>query len=288
MNNIYPYAGFWKRAAAWFIDGLVIYMASTLVQQILTPLLISPQTAQKIQQMQDKTAPFDPGVFLSLLPLIIGLIVIVTVLPWIYFAWMESSSKQATLGKMALGIKVVDRQGNRLSFKRALGRTLAKIISKFILNIGYYMAGATRKKQALHDKMAGTYVVDNGFQPGDDLPEVETHFGILATVIITEVLCMLAVVGLFIGAINFVVRQAKTNTVPRAVAKLQELAKNHDKLATPLQENGNVYYRHKDGYRVVLNDAFSNTLFLQDGTDTVCCEQRLGTDCTATKLPICE
>lgn len=225
MNSIYPYAGFWKRAAAWFIDGIVIYVATTLVQQVFTPFLIKPEMAQKLQQIQDKTAPFDPNVFMSLLPVIGCTMVIFTVLPWIYFAWMESSSKQASLGKMAVGIKVVDLQGKRLSFGRALGRTLAKIISKLIFNIGFYMAGATRRKQALHDKMAGAYVVDKDFQPGDDLPEVKTHFGILTTIIIAEVLCLLAIIGMFVALVTFAVHQVKntkTNNSPTPVVQIQQ------------------------------------------------------------------
>ena len=39
----------------------------------------------------------------------------------IYQAVMESSAKQATLGKMALGIVVTDLSGNRVSFGKASG-----------------------------------------------------------------------------------------------------------------------------------------------------------------------
>ena len=72
---------------------------------------------------------------------------------------MESSSKQATLGKMVLGIVVTDAGGNRISFGRALGRNLAKIISDIILFIGHFMVAFTEKKQGLHDLIAGTLVV---------------------------------------------------------------------------------------------------------------------------------
>jgi len=77
---------------------------------------------------------------------------------WIYEAAMESSSKQATLGKMALGLKVTDEQGRRISFGRATARYFSKIISGMILLIGYIMAGFTARKQALHDMIAGTLV----------------------------------------------------------------------------------------------------------------------------------
>jgi uncharacterized RDD family membrane protein YckC len=77
---------------------------------------------------------------------------------WIYEAAMESSSKQATVGKMALALKVTDLEGRRISFARATGRHFAKIISGMILLIGYIMAGFTERKQALHDMIAGTLV----------------------------------------------------------------------------------------------------------------------------------
>jgi uncharacterized RDD family membrane protein YckC len=78
---------------------------------------------------------------------------------------MESSSRQATVGKIALGIEVTDLEGNRLSFGRALGRNLAKIISALILYIGFIMAAFTKRKQALHDMIASALVVKHGEQP---------------------------------------------------------------------------------------------------------------------------
>ena len=54
-------------------------------------------------------------------------------LPWLYYAVFESSEKQATLGKMALGIKVTGYDGGRISFGKATGRYFAKIISGIIL-----------------------------------------------------------------------------------------------------------------------------------------------------------
>lgn len=78
---------------------------------------------------------------------------------WIYEAILESSSKQATVGKMALGLKVTDLNGNRISFARATGRHFAKVLSGMILLIGFFMAGFTDRKQALHDMIAGTLVL---------------------------------------------------------------------------------------------------------------------------------
>ncbi|NGP62174.1 RDD family protein [Paenibacillus thiaminolyticus] len=46
------------------------------------------------------------------------------------------------------------------NFSRANARFWSKLITFFTLSIGYLMAGFTNKKQALHDKIADTYVVN--------------------------------------------------------------------------------------------------------------------------------
>src|SRR5690606_10177125 len=85
--------------------------------------------------------------------------IIMMIVDWLYFASFESSTKQATPGKMALGIIVTDYEGERISFGKALGRKFAKILSTITLGIGYIMAAFTEQKQALHDMVAGTLVV---------------------------------------------------------------------------------------------------------------------------------
>lgn len=82
-----------------------------------------------------------------------------SVIAILYWTLMESSKYQATVGKMALGLKVTDLDGNSLDFVKSLVRNVCKIISGMILAIGYIMAGFTEKKQGLHDMIAGTLVV---------------------------------------------------------------------------------------------------------------------------------
>jgi uncharacterized RDD family membrane protein YckC len=72
---------------------------------------------------------------------------------------MESSSYQGTIGKKILGIKVIDMNGNRISFVKATVRYFSKLLSALIIGIGFLMAGFTNKKQALHDLIAETLVV---------------------------------------------------------------------------------------------------------------------------------
>jgi len=77
----------------------------------------------------------------------------------IYYALMESSKYQATLGKIVVGIKVVNNDGQGIAFSKALLRNLSKLLSAFILGIGYIMIIFDDRKQGLHDKIADTFVV---------------------------------------------------------------------------------------------------------------------------------
>lgn len=137
------YAGFWKRFIAYIIDGFVL---SIPVIFISIPIVIAMGVAEA-----DEDAINAVSVMLQLVSALIA---------WPYFALMESSAKQGTLGKMALGIKVTDENGNRIGFGRATGRYFGKIISSLTCGIGYILAGITSKKQALHDIMADCLVVD--------------------------------------------------------------------------------------------------------------------------------
>ena len=141
------YAGFWHRVTATFIDNLVITAGSAMFS---LPFLI----AKGLRRTTSSPfwGVFDSFwvVFDSILFMLIG---------WLYCTLLESSTKRATIGKMAVGIIVTDINGNRISFGRANGRWWGKTISFLILGIGCIMAGFTRKKQALHDIMADTLVL---------------------------------------------------------------------------------------------------------------------------------
>ena len=86
-------------------------------------------------------------------------ILAVFLLPWVYEAWLLSSDWQATVGKRALGMRVIDLQGRRITFARASGRHFAKYISAFLLGIGFIIVAFSSKKQALHDMLAETLVI---------------------------------------------------------------------------------------------------------------------------------
>ncbi len=84
----------------------------------------------------------------------------------LYFPLAECSERQATFGKRAMGLRVTNLQGGRISFLRACERSLAKIASYLTLMIGFLMANFTAKHQALHDMIAGTLVISDAKSRG--------------------------------------------------------------------------------------------------------------------------
>lgn len=96
----------------------------------------------------------------------------------LYFILSEGGSWNATLGKKAVGILVVDANGNGISYGTATIRYIGKIISAFILCVGYIMAAFSDTNQALHDKLANTFVVEAdsavGYAPGPQARQLGT------------------------------------------------------------------------------------------------------------------
>ena len=126
--------GFWRRAIAFLIDGFVIGITSTIVCLIVS--------AAGINGIYASNGISSVNFFFGIL----------------YFALLESSSLQATLGKLMLGMTVTDMNGDRISFLKAAGRYLGMIVSFITLYIGFLMCIWTKNKQCLHDKMAGCLV----------------------------------------------------------------------------------------------------------------------------------
>lgn len=133
-------AGFWWRFLAAFIDGLIL----------MIPLMIIAVTGYIVLVGllgMDKTLV---EWILKIPGIVIG---------WLYFALSESSPWQATLGKKFLGLSVSDLNQEPISFARASGRYFGKYLSNLTLFVGYIMVAFTARKQALHDKLAGTLVL---------------------------------------------------------------------------------------------------------------------------------
>ncbi|RDS84335.1 RDD family protein [Dyella psychrodurans] len=158
-STVVSYAGFWKRVVAYLIDAFVLYFPFSLLE-----LPFGMRKAYEVLNQKVMSADTDPQTALEayqhfyieqwpyfLTTLVVG---------WLYFAVCESSSWQATIGKLALGMRVTDLHGARISFARALGRYGGKLISGFMLCIGFLMVAFTQRKQGLHDMLANTLVLN--------------------------------------------------------------------------------------------------------------------------------
>ncbi|HWN38781.1 MAG TPA: RDD family protein [Gammaproteobacteria bacterium] len=127
------YAGFWRRFAAYAIDYLLLWLASAALIITATLAGILPDRAPQLSA-------------------------IVLVGYFLYCSLLESSRWQATVGKHLLGLKVTSHRGERIGFGRAAARFVAKLLSGLTLCLGYLLFFFTKRRQALHDLIAGTLV----------------------------------------------------------------------------------------------------------------------------------
>ena len=130
----YHYAGFWNRFVALLTD-VVVLSPVIMVFQLGLPFSGNP------------TSDYLIAKYASIIP------------AWLYFAFMESSSSQGTIGKRLMGLRVVDADGNRITFKRASGRFFGRFLSAIPMGIGFLMVAFTQRKQALHDMLATCLVI---------------------------------------------------------------------------------------------------------------------------------
>lgn len=139
------YAGFWLRAVACVIDTILIVALFILVASFF------PSTFEKFLPPESASLSDMPQPS----PVVIAVLV---VLGCLYYTVFEASGWQATPGKRILKLYVTDLSGQRITFRRALLRNLARQLSG-IFFIGYLMAGFTEKKQALHDLLSKCLVL---------------------------------------------------------------------------------------------------------------------------------
>jgi uncharacterized RDD family membrane protein YckC len=129
-----PRAGFWRRFAAYFLDGLVLVVPSIIVVVILGNTAIAN--------------------------------LITTLIALAYFVYFEGGPTGQTLGKKALGIRVLDlRAGGPIGYGRAVLRFIVRYISAIVFLLGYLWMLWDREKQTWHDKAAGSVVVPTDAYP---------------------------------------------------------------------------------------------------------------------------
>ncbi len=147
LSDDFVYGGFWWRFLAYLIDAIILSIGYWLVALVFG---------------------FNGWLFWGAdykywAAAGVTIVVIYTVLtfiaPWLYYALMESSKFQGTIGKWALKMRVADEEGKQITFARATGRYFAKILSSLTLGIGYIMVAFTERKQGLHDILARTIIL---------------------------------------------------------------------------------------------------------------------------------
>ena len=181
-------AGFLRRLGAYIIDNLLLgsaYYVVLMVGVIAFAVMATSTTGR------DSDTLAAIGVVLMVLAY--------AVMSYLYYVGMERSKLQASVGKLALGIKVVDARGRRLGWGQASARWAGCILSYLLLYIGFLMAAFTRRKQALHDLMARTYVVDKwaySEQPGRQKEGVNgAVVAVLAVVVAGGLVMVLAILA---------------------------------------------------------------------------------------------
>lgn len=158
--SLAAHAGFWLRFVAYIVDYIVIQVAQSIV---VFPILGFFGITFFTFNEDIDWEYMSEGEILAMAATVIGAagaaITVAIVIQILYYSLMEASKYQGTVGKLVLGLKVTDMNGNALDFPKAFIRNLAKVLSGMTFLIGYIMAGFTDKKQALHDIVAGALVV---------------------------------------------------------------------------------------------------------------------------------
>ncbi|NEU28901.1 RDD family protein [Paenibacillus ottowii] len=151
------YAGFWKRFFATLLDYTILFVIIRLFSTLLFVAIGFVSAFLKVPKFLEHGSLIDDE---SLR--IVGAITLFgpLLLDWLYHTIMESSNCRGTVGKLAAGIVIVDENNKKISFGRANARYWSKIVSLVTILAGYIMVAFTAKKQALHDKIACSYVVN--------------------------------------------------------------------------------------------------------------------------------
>ncbi|HXN45613.1 MAG TPA: RDD family protein [Bryobacteraceae bacterium] len=143
------YAGFWIRVGAMLIDQLILgAVAGVLI--IAAILVLAPSLSRSGAAPEAALAAMSIGIGIGYLLLIGG--------SACYEAFFVSRSG-ATIGKKALGLKVVMPDGGPVSLGRAFGRFFAKMLSAIPLDLGFIMVGFDSEKRGLHDYICSTRVI---------------------------------------------------------------------------------------------------------------------------------
>lgn len=157
-----PKAGFWIRFVAIFLDGIVytilLFGLSLVVMALTGGSMMQMMTVTGSGQMGDAQFQAMAAQMSTSFLLINGL----NLLLYLVYIIIPTGRSGQTLGKKICGIRVIRAAGERgsIGFGRALLREIiGKWLSGLIFGLGYLMVAFHKQKRALHDLVAGTYVI---------------------------------------------------------------------------------------------------------------------------------
>jgi uncharacterized RDD family membrane protein YckC len=150
------YGGFWIRFLARIIDGILVGIVSMIIRIPLALLMGGGAFLSTLGQDQ------NPAAALAAVPMIFGLAGIsflVQIALGLAYEVYFLTTRGATVGKMALGLRVIRADGGPISAGLAAGRFFASYLSGIILLIGYIIAAFDLEKRSLHDRICNTRVI---------------------------------------------------------------------------------------------------------------------------------
>jgi uncharacterized RDD family membrane protein YckC/ribosomal protein L40E len=147
------YAGFWIRLLAFIIDGILIYIVTTIVAAFVYNGIYGLSSYTKL------LATIESGTVDSSVWSFIGITVLTWCIVAIVYLTISIGKWGRTLGKKALGLKVFKSDGSHVSYWRAFGRYWAYMLCSFTLGIGFLVIAFTGKKQGIHDFICDTIVI---------------------------------------------------------------------------------------------------------------------------------
>jgi uncharacterized RDD family membrane protein YckC len=154
MGGQTQYGGFWIRFLARVIDGILLFVVGMIIRLPLTFMMGGIGVGLSRSQ--------DPAAALAALPAlfgVIGLSILINIVVGFLYEVYFLSSRGATPGKMALGLRVIRADGGPITMNLAVGRYFAYILSNFTFFIGFIIAGFDEEKRALHDRICNTRVI---------------------------------------------------------------------------------------------------------------------------------
>lgn len=209
MGQTVQVIGFGRRFLAYLIDSILLTIVNNVCGVIVGVVIGLSSAAAGSDRENISAAAQLVSICLSLL------------ISASYLAGFWATTGQ-TLGKMALGIKVISADGSPVSWGKALLRYLGYIISGLILALGFIWVAFDPQRQGWHDKIAGTYVVpkETSFSSLDNVTFVPSDSGSSAAIIIVALLAVFILIPICIIAVLLLLGPVVGNVFSNIVENL--------------------------------------------------------------------